>query len=269
VGKTIIWKIINDVKFLADFIENTAHVEKMVSVRVLKLRLPDFLGIGAQKAGTTWLHSNFRAHPQIYIPSKKELHYFDNHYYHSLKSYSDYFREGKNKIMGEITPDYGILSEDRVKVIRKIMPEIKLILLLRNPIDRAWSHAIMDFMVLQKRPYESIKPEEFLQHFCSIYSMSYGDYNKTLSVWLNLFPKESLYIGYFREINNDPQKLLTGIFKHLNVSTDLEWDKFPMRKKIFSNPEIQIPQVYRQVLEEIYFPKMELLRKDFGIDLFS
>ena len=114
------------------------------------LRLPRFMGIGAHKAGTSWLHVNLQAHPQLFLPRQKELHYFDS-YFHSrtLRFYSGQFESADAKIRGEITPAYSILSPKRIRFIRKIMPDVRLIFIMRNPIDRSWSAALMDLLTLQ------------------------------------------------------------------------------------------------------------------------
>ena len=58
-----------------------------------RVPFPDFLGIGAQKAGTTWLHENLRRHPELFLPEEKELHYFDRQWVRPLRHYSAAFRE--------------------------------------------------------------------------------------------------------------------------------------------------------------------------------
>ena len=108
--------------------------------------LPDFLGIGAQKAGTTWLHENLRCHPELYLPDAKELHYFDWDFHQSLRSYAEHFRDGADRVKGEITPGYSILSSIRIALIKDLMPDLRLLFLVRNPISRAWSQALMNLV---------------------------------------------------------------------------------------------------------------------------
>jgi hypothetical protein len=80
------------------------------------------------------------------MPSKKELHYFNKNYHRKLRYYSSFFLEANNKVKGEITPAYSILPVNRIRSIRAIMPEVRLIFLMRDPIERAWSHAVMDLV---------------------------------------------------------------------------------------------------------------------------
>jgi len=184
-----------------------------------ELTLPDFLGIGAQKSATSWLHQQLIKHPEIYLPEQKEIHYFDKHPSASLAWYSYHFKEGVSKIKGEITPGYAILPLKKIKLIKKIMPNAKLIYLLRNPIDRAWSHALMDLVRRKNRRFEEISKSEFYAHFKSKNnSMVRGDYLTCINNWLSVFPKNQLYIGFFDEIISQPKKILKEILKHIDVS---------------------------------------------------
>lgn len=113
------------------------------------MTLPNFLIIGAQKAGTSWLAYQLEKHPEIYLP-KKEIHYFDKgfNYQKGLSWYEKQFDEvTEQKAIGEKTPEYlwanGEGWEDHQSdVHQKIfqtLPEAKLIVTLRNPVDRAIS----------------------------------------------------------------------------------------------------------------------------------
>ncbi len=105
--------------------------------------LPNFLIIGAQKAGTTSLYHHLICHPNIAPARFKELHFFDRHFSNGPEWYRAYFprhgHSGESFVTGESTPDYlsGWWVPDR---IRSIIPEAKFIVLLRNPVDRAYSH---------------------------------------------------------------------------------------------------------------------------------
>ena len=103
---------------------------------------PDFLIIGAQRAGTTWLYSVMQNHPSVLSGHKKEIRYFDRLYKtKSVKWYEAFFPifKRKGKVTGEATPDYLFhpLVPERVY---RLFPDIKIIALLRNPVDRAYSH---------------------------------------------------------------------------------------------------------------------------------
>ena len=105
---------------------------------------PDFIIIGAQRSGTTSLYNYLIEHQNIKSTSQKEIHYFDNNYDKGLTWYSKKFpsiRKGI-EITGEASPYY-IFHPHAVNRISKDFPNVKLIVLLRNPIERAYSHYCM------------------------------------------------------------------------------------------------------------------------------
>src|SRR5215208_8528317 len=105
-----------------------------------KLRpLPDFLILGAQKAGTTALYAYLRWHPQITGPSFKEVSFFDRHYARGERWYRAHLPMRRSSIVGEASPSYLFhpLAPERVA---QMLPNARLVALLRNPVDRAFSH---------------------------------------------------------------------------------------------------------------------------------
>ena len=102
---------------------------------------PNFLVVGAQRAGTTLMHRMLALHPEVYIPKQqKEIHFFDHHYAGGVRWYGEFFpvdRDGFTAL-GEVTPSY--LSHPNVpERIREFDPDMRLIALLRNPVARIWS----------------------------------------------------------------------------------------------------------------------------------
>ena len=106
--------------------------------------LPSFLGIGAQKSGTTWLHARLREHPSLFLPAEKELHYFDWNFHRPLHGYARRFADAGDRLPGEITPGYGMLSPDRISFVARVLPGVRLIYLMRDPVERAWSQVVMN-----------------------------------------------------------------------------------------------------------------------------
>lgn len=168
------------------------------------MTLPNFLGIGGQRCGSTWLFELLSSHPQVYLPYIKELHYFNNeiNYNRGISWYEKNFPNGDQAVnyraIGEFTPNYLDCSEcpQRIAEIKTIS---KFLLILRNPVDRAYSH----YGLLVKAGKFSGTFENYLQ----VSSQSdikindpipYGRYN----VWL----KE-----YFRVF--DPQQFLVLIME--------------------------------------------------------
>jgi hypothetical protein len=102
--------------------------------------LPNFLIIGAQKSGTTTLAKYLRTHPQVFLSPGKEVHYFNRYYHRGIDWYKGRFSGATTEdAVGEATPTY--MYFDRVpQRMAEVIPDARLIAILRNPVDRAYSH---------------------------------------------------------------------------------------------------------------------------------
>lgn len=208
---------------------------------------PDFLGIGAQKAGTTWLYFALAHHPEIFMPDCKEVHFWDQHYangydwYEGLFQHSAYglvnpaplvsrsgsdssrrlvSRNGSDKrISGEITPAYGILPSDTIAEIAQRYPDLRLIYMVREPVARAWSAACMDARNAGLA-FESTPDGWFLEHFRSHGSTARGNYTACLQNWLQHFAKEQLLVLDYTCIRTHPRSMLHAVAEHLGIDVD-------------------------------------------------
>lgn len=232
------------------------------------LCLPDFLIIGAQKAGTTWLKRNLDQHPDIYMPNllnasdPTEVRYFDKHFHESLRSYSNIFKNGANKVKGEKTPNYCTIPQERIRFIRSIMPDVRLVFMIRNPIERTWSHAVMNLVKFSGKKIEEISDAKFRRHF--IRSKERSDYPMILDRWLSVFPEKQLYVGFFEDIATCPKKLLSETFAHLGVTQNVDWKAFPYHQLINKGPRAPIPEKHRSFLEWMHAADIETLYRRFG-----
>ena len=102
-------------------------------------RLPQFLGLGVQKGGTTTLQKLLEQHPQVWLSPQKELQFFSLHYHRGPQWYSDCFADAEtHQICGDITPYY-IFHPQAAKRIASLIPSARLIVLLRDPVERCLS----------------------------------------------------------------------------------------------------------------------------------
>lgn len=101
--------------------------------------MPDFLGLGTQKGGTTTLHRLLNQHPQVFLPTCKEVHYFSLHDREPLSWYAAHFQEARHgQRCGDITPYY-LFHPRAPQRIRSELPQMRMIVLLRDPVERALS----------------------------------------------------------------------------------------------------------------------------------
>lgn len=153
--------------------------------------LPDFLGIGASKCGSTWIHEILKTHPHIYMPTRrKEVNYFnlDTNYEKGKEWYQSYFPDLESasgyQAIGEFTPRYLCSSSKSAKRIAELGSVEKLILILRNPVDRAFSQYCHSL-----RAAHYTKPfEDYLIDRPSI--ISEGFYAKNLLPFLEYYDRE-------------------------------------------------------------------------------
>lgn len=227
------------------------------------LVLPHFLGIGAPKAGTTWLHHNLAAHPRLYLPAHKEMHFFTSRLYRGLAWYAKQFEAAGDRIPGEITPGYMALDTPRIELIRSVMPDVRLVLLIRNPIDRAWSHAVMKLAREQGRDVASVSDAEFEDHYRSDFSRARSDYLASIDRWTAVFGADQLLVRSHGQIKDQPRQLLVDVMHHIGAGTEIDWESLPMSQIIDrglkGNQDVfgrtstpPIPERHSEMLGDIY-----------------
>lgn len=230
-----------------------------------RLPLPDVLGIGAQKGGTTWLYRNLACHPELFVPSRvKEVHYFDLLFHENLSDYAAVFAEGAGRVKCDITPGYGKLSPARIRFVRRVMPDARLVLLLRNPVERAWSQAVMDLATRADRAVDEVGTGAWRRHFHTPRIVENGLYARTIDRWLAHFPEERLFVGFYEDVCDRPRELLARLFDHLGVSRDVDWNTFPLEERVFAGPGAALPDAFRAELEEIFGDEIRRLGERYG-----
>lgn len=206
--------------------------------------LPDFLVIGAQKAGTTALYAYLRWHPQITGPSWKEVSFFDRHWWRGEPWYRGQFplRSG-GKLVGEASPSYLFhpLAPERA---RAVVPEAKLVALLRDPVDRAYSQyqhevslgreplSFEDALAAEaERTRGEVErlvadPKAFSTAWWDHTYASRGRYAEQLERWLIAFPREQLLIVTTEELGERPAETYASILAFLGAAPH-ELDEYP------------------------------------------
>jgi hypothetical protein len=195
----------------------------------------DFIVAGAQKSGTTALHYFLKKHPQIALPDRQELHFFDDEEIFSqpvdYELLHRHFRKRPVRLLpvrlglaGEVTPSY-LYWRPAMERIRNYNPQIKLIILLRNPIDRAFAHWNMqrfkgreslDFLdALKEEPRRIAQPLTIeSRRFAYV---DRGFYSEQLERVFQFFPREQVRIVKFEDFRDRKQETLNGIFEFLDV----------------------------------------------------
>jgi hypothetical protein len=201
---------------------------------------PDFVIIGTQRGGTTSLHAYLSAHPQVMTPATKELHYLTDRHERGLDWYLGQFPQvlPPNVITGEATP-YALFHPLAPRRLREIAPAAKSIVLLRNPVDRAYSHFLLersrgeetlDFAAALDAELERLDGEEarlardpaYVSHSHKHASyVARGDYARQLERWFALFPREQILVIRSEDLYERRAEAFTRVAEFLAIDPNV------------------------------------------------
>jgi hypothetical protein len=271
---------------------------------------PDFVGIGAQKAGTTWLYRNLQAHPEVWMPPIKELHYFDEkveleggflsrlrgdrpadkrwrrqirtrlrHPFERLSRqdlawdlayffkppgdawYASLFEQGRGKTTGELSPDYAILGKEGVARVHGLMPEAKIVFMMRNPIERPWSVANMGLRIRGKTA-EDVTVKGFLRQAKNKRVRRMTDYLRTLDTWGSFFREDQIFVGFLEDVHFFPEETFRSLCLFLGI--DASAASGVIREKIHTGSVEEMPTRLAISLAESYLEDARRLEERFG-----
>jgi len=172
--------------------------------------LPNFLGIGTQRAATTWLFECLKEHPNVFVPECKEVSFFNKHYDKGVRYYSSFFKGAEQyKAIGEISPDY-LHNQPSPSRIYKELRDPKMIVILRNPIERAFS-AYQFFIKYQTNWTfeETIQKRPFL--------LEIGLYYEHLMRFFSHFEKDCFLILIYEDLAHHNLSAIMSVYKFLEV----------------------------------------------------
>lgn len=227
-----------------------------------KTHQPDFLGIGGQKCGTTWLDSMLRQHPEVGLPRRKEVHFFDGNLWRGLDWYRFQFRGLERKIRGEFTPAYSILPVSLIREVYALNPDMRLVLIVRHPVERAWSQVEMGMIRNRRRTVSEVPEPDLLRQIESPGVLERSRFAVILGNWLQAFPARQIHIEVFDNIEREPKQLLTRVLTHLGADPALmPWDRLPLGQRLNANAGREIPPRCHDRLRELLGGELTALRE--------
>jgi len=296
--KNIIAKVPNNIKSnLLKFVPGDAK-KKYHELRALILleigkrtpdnrALPDSLIIGAQRAGTSSMFRLLKLHPQIYGSAKKEVHFFDRNYSKGVNWYRSHFPL-RQKLKGgwvtfEATPCY-LMFPHAAERISQLLPNIKFIVMLRNPVDRAISHYFhevagnrenMPIEEAFKAEDDRIRPElKKIQDDKTYHSIIYrnysykkrGVYYDQIRHYLQFFNKEQLFIIKSEEYFENPNLIFKSVYAFLGVNDNFILRESKPKSQDFEwlNRSGREVDAVKQELQEYFAPHNEKLYELLG-----
>lgn len=243
----------------------------------IKTQLPNFLIIGAQKSGSSWLSTNLRTHPEVFMP-EEELHFFDKDYNYSkgVDWYRGHFKEiGQAKAIGEKTPDYlwangvgveGHLSEVHLN-IHQHLPDARLILILRNPVKRAVSavkHIIRSRRITPHFSIDDLLVGEEAREIMGHGVIEYGFYYKQIDAYLQLFDRDKILILIYEEVMDQKMEYLKKVSQFLDIHSEYS---FPLKdQKINAHKISKIGYWFNYYFPRIYFRGIRKLESYFNFE---
>lgn len=158
------------------------------------------------------------------------------------------------------------MDECLINEIKTLNHNIKVIMLIRHPVDRAWSHAKWDF-AKKKKNMDATNFKEFTDFYTSAYQIRCGTYTEIINKWEKFIRKENLFIGFFDDIAQKPYELLTRIFSFLNISYDKNNIKSCVSERII-NPTLlkAIPKSHKEFLFNLFDNEIQKLNKIFNLN---
>ena len=269
---------------------------------------PDFLCIGAMKAGSSWLYQNIKQHPDVWMPPRKEIHFFDDILplpllvsltnprtfrqrkaliRHLLKPrnqkdiqdrewllrllllprtdrwYESLFLPEEGQISGDITPTYAAIKESRVAKVKALMPDVKIIYLLRNPVHRAWSQTAMHFDRWRGQGLQETTDKQIRGYLKRGSHYRHSDYMGNLRTWEHFFPRHQFHIGFFDRFVQDPREFLRDIYRFLELDSSDRFIPRAVHEKRNPGRYPAVPDRFAHYLATQYLEQTERLHQRF------
>lgn len=180
---------------------------------------PSFVGIGAEKSATTWVWSKLDQHPDIEMSQPKELNYFNENFERSAAWYQKHFTDSPNCLQGEISPWYMDHAETAERMA-SVYPDVRLLVMLRNPFDRAMSHLMHDAqneyggiadLTAEQLQRLTARDEKYVRR---------SSYAASLEPFLTHFDRDQIGIYFYEHVKERPRQLIQDIYEFLNVDAD-------------------------------------------------
>ena len=175
---------------------------------------PNFIYIGPDKAGSSWLHEVLRRHPQVFMPPAKGLYFFDRYYDRGLSWYLSQFTGARPEhlVRGEVCQDY-LFHPDAPDRMAESLGALRMMVTLRDPADRAFS----SYLHMLRSGWEPVTFDQALDRYPEL--IEHGRYATHLDRFVQRFGRDSVYIAVFDDLQADPQTFVDGLISWLGIDS--------------------------------------------------
>lgn len=259
--------------------KNLRH--KLRNVSTPLRRKPDYIIVGAQKAGTTTLFNMLSQHSGVSNPKNKEMHFFDRRDIQSYGQYRMHFPISPNKLTGEATPSYlfypGVPEE-----LYSMFPDARIVAVLRDPVDRAYSH----YCMRQSRGKEPLSFEEAIEvepvrlqtawenyhanpgdHAADLLAHSYlarGMYADQLSAWTEYFPITQIHVMSYERFVSDASGEFARLCEFLGLSSSTRVDEMHLNSGRYPAMKAETRRYLEHYFQDANRKLYALIDDDYG-----
>ena len=210
---------------------------------------PDFLCVGAHKSGTTWLYQQLDSHPDFWMPPIKELHYLDQlsrvqrtssprcrderdlrflenirslsaEQHMDLERYAQLFEPKASLLSGDISPNYSTLSDGVIRRVVGYFPNLKVIFLARDPVERVWSHLSMEVRYRQIEPFDATDIDQVDRNLLRRGMLLRSYPSAIVARWKRNVHPDRFRIYFFDDLKRSPTELRCSILRFLGADPD-------------------------------------------------
>jgi Sulfotransferase family len=248
---------------------------------------PDFLCVGAQKGGTSWLYRQLEPHPDFWMPPLKELQYLNSLNrtkrfhpprcrderdaaflesirslsslsYIDLENYGRLFEHKGSLLSGDISPAYSTLNDEVIQRVINSFPNLKVIFLARDPVERAWSQLSMGIRLGMISPFDATDADEVVRNLLNPGVLLRSYPSKIVARWKRYVRPELFRIYFFDDLEKNPAELRCSILLFLGAdpnkpsgrlkaddNQDVKRDKLRLTEKVRS----RIAQFFEEELK--------------------
>jgi len=207
---------------------------------------PDFLCVGAQKGGTSWLYRQLESHPDFWMPPVKELHYLNSLTrikrshpprcrdqrdasfldsmknlsalsYIDLENYGRLFEHKGSLVSGDISPAYSTVSDEIIQRVVNSFPNLKVIFLARDPVERAWSQLSMGIHLRMITPFDVTDADEVVRNLLNPGVLLRSHPSKIVARWKRYVPPDLFRVYFFDDLEKNPAELRRSILMFLGA----------------------------------------------------
>ena len=178
----------------------------------------NFIGIGAQKCASTWVHSVLSDHPEVAVLPGKEIDFFSYYYNFGYEWYEKHICDvGTVKMIGEVSPSYFADSSDTPDRVFFYNPKMRIVLSLRDPIERAYSNHLNE-VKLGHVTNQNLEFENGLAN--NPMYLEQSRYGRQLARWFAVFPRDQVLVIFQEDIRDDSFGQARNLYRFLNVAED-------------------------------------------------